>query len=147
MDFTQVRTPPRNGAISVPCKIIKTVLSSAAEAELAALFINGQEAIPERITLEELGHPQGPTPVVTDNATAAGIANEDIRQKRSKAMDMRFFWIRDRVRRGQFYVYWQKGNTNLADYFTKHHPAKHHQRMRPVYLHSPQTNRYAPLSD
>ena len=78
MDFTQVRTTPRNGAISVPCKIIKTVLSSAAEAELAALFINGQEAIPERITLEELGHPQGPTPVVTDNATAAGIANEDI---------------------------------------------------------------------
>jgi hypothetical protein len=23
----------------------------------------------------------------------------------------------------------------LADYFTKHHPAKHHQLMRPQYLH------------
>jgi len=40
--------------------------------------------------LEELGHKQPPTPIVTDNLTAKGIANDDIRQKRSKAIDMRF---------------------------------------------------------
>ena len=139
--------PPFNGAISVPCKVLKAVLASVAETELAGLFINGQEAVPERITLEELGHPQGPTPMVTDNKVGNGIANETIKQKRSKAMDMRFYWIRDRVRQGQFLIYWRPGETNRADYFTKHHPAKHHRRMRPVYLHTPTSNRFAPLAD
>ena len=56
-------------------------------------------------------------PVVTDNNTASGIATDAVKQKRSKAIDMRFYWIRDRVRQGQFQVYWRKGATNRADYF------------------------------
>ncbi|CAJ1934140.1 unnamed protein product [Cylindrotheca closterium] len=146
-DLKNITPPPRNGAISVPCKILKNVLASAAEAELAGLFINGQEAIPERVTLAELGHPQGPTPLTTDNATANGIANDSIKQKRSKAMDMRFFWIRDRVRQGHFHVYWTKGSLNLSDYVTKHHPGKHHRRVRPAYFHTPTSNRFAPLTE
>jgi hypothetical protein len=140
-----------NGAINVPCKILREVLSSAAEAELGGLFHNGKEAVPERITLEELGHKQPPTPMVTDNSTATGIANASVKQKRSKAMDMRFYWIRDRVRQGQFIVYWKRGSSNRADYFTKHHPAKHHVVKRPDYLQPPNpthsTNYYAPLRD
>jgi hypothetical protein len=31
-------------------------------------------------------------------------------------------------------VYQQKGSENLADYFTKHHPASHHQHVRSHYL-------------
>jgi hypothetical protein len=50
---------------------------------------------------------------------------------------MRFYWIRDRVRQGQFLVYWKKGTLNRADYFTKHHPASHHQAIRSSYLHEP----------
>ena len=52
-------------------------------------------------------------------------------------MDMRFYWIRDRVKQGQFKVLWQKGSTNLADYFTKHHPPSHHKTMRQIYIHDP----------
>ena len=70
-------------------------------------------------------------------------------KKQSKAMDMRFYWIRDRVRQGQFLVYWKRGKTNQADYFTKHHPAKHHIQQRPNYLQRPSptqaANYYAPL--
>jgi hypothetical protein len=54
-------------------------------------------------------------------------------------MDMRFYWIRDRVRQGHFIVYWAKGLDNYADYNSKHHPASHHRVMRPVYLHVPQS--------
>jgi hypothetical protein len=36
-------------------------------------------------------------------------------------MDMRFYWIKDRVKQGQFKTYWGPGFQNLADYFTKHH--------------------------
>jgi hypothetical protein len=50
---------------------------------------------------------------------------------------MRFYWIRDRVRQGQFHVYWSKGSRNRADYFTKHHPASHHRAIRSTYLYSP----------
>jgi hypothetical protein len=129
--------PPLNGPINVPCKIMREILSSASEVKLAGLFYYGKEAAPEHITLEELGHPQPPTSIVTDNSTATGITNNTIQQKRSKSMDMRYYWIRDRVRQGHYQVTWRPGDTNLADYFTKHHPAKHHRRMRPRYLHEP----------
>jgi hypothetical protein len=31
-------------------------------------------------------------------------------------MDMYFYWIKDRVRQGQFKIYWGPGFQNLADY-------------------------------
>jgi hypothetical protein len=119
--------PPHNGAIITPCQILRKVMSSAAEAKLAGLFHNGKEACPLRITLEELGYPQPPTIIVTGNSTASGIANNTVKQKRSKAIDMRFYWIRDCVQQGRFHIMWKKGSLNQADYFTKHHPAAHHQ--------------------
>jgi hypothetical protein len=129
--------PPHNGAINIPCQIMREVLSSAAEAELAATYYNGKEACPIRVCLEELGHPQPATPIQTDNSTATGIATDTVKQKRSKAIDMRFYWIRDRVRQGQFHVFWKRGHMNKADYFTKHHPAKYHQLVRSAYLFNP----------
>jgi hypothetical protein len=129
--------PPGNRAINILCSIMQEVVSSAAEAKLAALFHNGKEANPIRITLQELGHEQPPTPIQTDNSTATGIANDSIKQKRSKAIDMRFYWIRDHVRQGQFHIFWKKGIHNRADYFTKHHPASHHQDIRSSYLYEP----------
>ena len=127
---------------------MKNVVSSAAEAELGALFHNAQTACPLRVALEEMGHPQPATPIQTDNSTASGIINDTVKQKRSKAMDMRFYWLRDRVRQGQFHVYWKAGAGNKADYFTKHHPTSHHRTMRPTYLQvGPATSYYAAIDD
>ena len=87
-----------NGAILSIAGILKNVMSSAAEAEFGGLFINSREGENIRTTLEELVHKQTePTPIATNNSTASGIANEKIMQQRSKAMDMRFYWIRDRI--------------------------------------------------
>jgi hypothetical protein len=126
-----------NGAIQVDTTKIKEVVSAAAEAEMNSLYKGGKGAEPLRTTLEELGHPQGKTPMQTDNSTASGIVNDTVSQKRSKAMDMRYYWIRDRSEQGHFLIYWAKGTGNLSDYFTKHHPASHHRLMRPVYIHVP----------
>ena len=134
--------PPINGAILIHCQILREVLSSAAEAELAALFHNGKEAYAIRNTLTELGHTQPATPIVTDNSTASGIANDTVKQKRSKAMDMRFYWVRDRIRQGQFHIYWKKGMLNRADYFTKHHSPAHHKKLRMQYLHHGENHNY-----
>ena len=126
-----------NGSIYVLAKIIKNVMGSAAEAECGGLYMNAKQAIPERMTLIELGHPQPATPLKTDNSTADGIMNSTVKQQRSKAIDMRFYWLRDRVEQGQFRIYWAPGSENFADYFTKHHPPSLHKRVRSIYLHTP----------
>ena len=48
--------PQPNGSIFYIAQIIKAVMSSAAEAELGALFINAKEAVYTRNILEEMGH-------------------------------------------------------------------------------------------
>ena len=54
-----------NAPIEIIAKVIKPVMGSAAEAEVAALHINAQEAISIRICLEELGHNQGAIQIKT----------------------------------------------------------------------------------
>ncbi len=50
-------------------------MSSVAEAELGALFDNARLTVEYRLMLQEMGHPQPPTPSQTDNTTASGIRN------------------------------------------------------------------------
>jgi hypothetical protein len=126
--------PPQNGAIHIISTIMRNVMASTMEAELGALFHNARDGIPLRTTLIEMGHDQAATPIQTDNACAAGVANKTVKQRRSKAIDMRFYWIRDRIKQGQFIIHWRKGTDNLADYFTKHHSPAHHKHIRSNYL-------------
>ncbi len=109
-------------------------MTSATEAELAALYIMAREAVYIRIILEEMGHKQPPTPLQTDNSMAEAVINGKITPKRMKAMDMRFHWLRDRECQEHFRIYWRPGKLNYADYWTKHHPAKHHQNIRSEFL-------------
>ena len=125
---------PINAPIHIECRIMKHVLSSATEAEIGAIFLNCQQAEILRTTLEELGHPQITTPIITDNATANNIINGNAKQRCKKAMDMRYNWILDRQVQKHFRIFWQPGKENLADYFTKHHSIVHHKRMRAVYV-------------
>ena len=50
--------------------------------------------------------------------TSSFFFNNTMKQKRSKAIDMSFYWIRDRTKQGQFFVYWDSGKNNLADFYT-----------------------------
>jgi hypothetical protein len=132
---SNVPRPPNNGAILTIAQIIKAVMSSAAEAEVGALYINCREAVPARQTLEFLGHAQPPTPIQTDNTTALGVVNNNV-MKKLKAMDMKFHWLRDRISQKQFRHYWAPGSDNKGDYVTKHHPPVHHEAMRSTFLTS-----------
>jgi hypothetical protein len=116
-----------NGAIFILAKIIKAVMQSAAEAECGGLYMNAKEAVPMRLTLEELDHPQPATPIRTDNSTAGGIMNKTVKQKQSKSMDMRFYWLQDRVEQGQYRIFWAPGKINLADYQSKVQPTSVHK--------------------
>jgi hypothetical protein len=50
-------------AILIISTVLKHVMSSAAEAEIGAVFINAKEGTVLRTTFEELGHPHPPTPL------------------------------------------------------------------------------------
>ena len=118
--------PRFNGAVLTIAQIIKFVMASAAEAELAALFLTAREMVPLRQTLIEMGWPQPKNPIQTDNSTAVGVCNDTIIAKRIKMMDMRLNWLRCRESQDQFRYYWDKGSNNWADYSTKHHPPMYH---------------------
>jgi hypothetical protein len=104
------------------------------EAELGALFHNARDDIALRNTLIEMSHDRAATPIQTENSCAARVANETVKQHRLKAIDMRFYWIRDHIKQGQFMIHWRKGTEHLADYFTKHHSPDHHKHIISNYL-------------
>ena len=82
-----------NGTLVYFVSIIKHVVSSAAEAETGTLFINMKEEEVIIKTLEYMGwHQRKPIPIATNNSTAVRIANDTINKRRSKVMDMRFYW-------------------------------------------------------
>jgi hypothetical protein len=123
--------PLSNGPLLCHTTVLKHVVSSVAEAEFGALFVNAKEGTVTCTTLSEMGHIQDATELKTYNTTVDGINNNTVQQKPSKAMDMRFYWVKDRVEQDQFNVGWAPGDTSMGDYFTRHHSAAHHKRMRP----------------
>ena len=40
--------------------------------------------------------------------------------KKSKTWDMQLWWLKDRMIRQHFKIFWDVGGNNWADYFTKH---------------------------
>ena len=84
-----------------------------------------------------MGWPQREqTPIATDKFTAVGVANDKIKHRLFKAMDMRFYCCQDQFSPKRFCVYWKSGIVNLGDYYSKHHAAKHYQMVQPIYLNN-----------
>ena len=133
------RTPKRRR----PCHVdgMRQVLSSATEAEVGATFYGCQDAVPLRNTLSDLGNVHGATLIITDNACCDGILNNTVKQRRSKAMDMRFYWVKCRIAQGQFKLLWQSGRENIADYFTKLHSQVHQKQIQLLYVINSITSR------
>ena len=127
--------PPKlNAPVPVNSKIIDTVMYSVQKSETGSGFINGKDDVPLHNALHEMDHIQVPTPIQFENIVVNGIITDTVVQRISKAMDMHFYWLRDRCRQKQFHVHWKQGKHNLADYPSKHHSTKHHISVRPTYV-------------
>ena len=106
-------------------------------------FLNAKDTISIWQTRKEINHVQGPILIQFDNLVSTGLLNDTVTQRRSKPMDMWFYWLRDRAQKGQFHIHWKDGKSNLAEYYTKHFPASHHQVVRSNYfLYNVQAKRY-----
>ena len=109
-----------NGNIHTLCKIIG-VSASAAEDELGSIFLNTQETVKLQTDLQELGNTKPPTLIHTDNTTATGIIHKTIKQQRSRAMNMRYFWTISKQDDKTIDVSWHPERENIGDYASKHH--------------------------
>ena len=86
------------------------------------------------MALIDMSRTQPPTPAVTDSAKRDVFVNDNIRQRLSIAIDIIFYWVRYIVRQGKLLVYWMDGEHNLADYFSKKQPTRHHWAQWSIYL-------------
>ena len=123
-----------NGPLECLTTVIPTVVASAAETEYASLFIGGKSLLPLRYTLDDMDCIQPSTIIITDNIAAQSIANNTCKQRRSKSMDMRYHWIRDRVKLKDFKIIWRPGAESIADYLTKTQPVAMVLKMRKFFV-------------
>ena len=98
---------------------------------MAGVFTNAQLALPTRHALEAgLDYPQSPSPLKSDNSTTTCFFNNNMHQRRSKSWDVRCHWLRDKQTQQLITLHWDKSANNLANYYLKYHPTKHHLEMR-----------------
>jgi hypothetical protein len=81
-----------------------------------------------------MGHLQPRTLVHCDNAMAVAIANNLIKRQLLHSMEMKFFWVGNKIALYMYGISWHPGQENLAKYQGKHHPEFHHVDVR-VFAH------------
>jgi hypothetical protein len=87
------------------------------------------------MTLEEKRHPQlKRTMITTNNITAQGLTMGTMTPMASTSMDQCFHWLKCCNAQRQFLYLWHCGIVYHVNYASKHHPAKHHQAVRPFYI-------------
>jgi hypothetical protein len=123
-----------NGAIDAFSSVIGVVVMSAYEAEVAALYMTMQRCEWLRQVFSAFGFKQGPTPGVTDNEVAISFAMNTCTLSKSKSIDIRFHWIRDRISQGHFTLSHVPGIDNIADFFTKALSIDDHHRWLPLLV-------------
>ena len=86
-----------------------------------------------RTDLAKISNLEKPTSVAIYNTAENIIVKGKSKQKISRAIYMRFYWVCDRIRQNHFHVSWEEVKKNLADYFTKHKPIWKKRNMRPIF--------------
>jgi hypothetical protein len=116
------------GLVSWSSKKQSTVALSTMEAEYVALAHATKEAIWFRSILEELGFStNGPTILATDNLAAISFAQDHQFHARSKHIDIRHHFVRERVLDGYIKIPHCSSEDNHADMLTKALPRIKHQ--------------------
>ena len=73
-----------------------------------------------------MGHTQPPNTCGNGQNSGKQHHKSNKKKLKSRAIDSRFYWVRDIIGQNNFHIFWEEGKKNLADYVTKHHPIWHH---------------------
>jgi hypothetical protein len=95
------------------------VALSTAEAEYMALTDAARETIWLKLLLGELGHAQDTVKILEDNQATIKIANNPQDHKRTKHIQVKYHYVREQVRNGDFILEYVKSSDQLGDMFTK----------------------------
>lgn len=115
------------GAISWMSRLQQTVALSSAEAEYMAVCEAAKEAIYLRRVLKSLGYEQeGPTIIYEDNQACIAMSENPVLHKRTKHIDMRYHFTRERVQSQEIKLRYVATQYQLADLLTK---ALNHERV------------------
>jgi transposase InsO family protein len=107
-------------AISWSSKLQATVALSSVEAEYMALSTTVQEALYVRNLLADIGFPQAQsTPVLCDNQGSLALAKDPVFRPRTKHIDIRYHFIRERIEQGVIKVEYCPTESMVADALTK----------------------------
>ena len=95
-------------------KILKNVVTSAAECVIATAFESVQDATVMCTTLIEMDHKQPPTSIQIDNTAENSFIKGTLKQERTKITDMKCYWLKDRKQQDHFRFFWKPGKQKLA---------------------------------
>jgi hypothetical protein len=111
-----------NGAaVSWDCRKQEVTALSSCEAEYIAAAMAAREALWLRKLMNDLGEPLGRDPMVLwcDNQGAIALVDHPTNHGSTKHIDVRYHFLRDRMKLGQIVVEYVKTSENVADAFTK----------------------------
>ncbi|KAH8288013.1 hypothetical protein KR018_001471 [Drosophila ironensis] len=96
------------------------VAQSSTEAEYIALSTAAKEATYLRKLLQEIGwSTQKPTTIYCDNVSAQQIALNPVHHKRTKHIDVKFHFVREKVKNNEINLEFVSSEENVADVLTK----------------------------
>jgi hypothetical protein len=117
--------------VSWRSKLEPTVALSTAEAEYMAACAATQEAIHLRQLLADLGFEQkGATILWEDNQACKAMAENPVLHKRSKHINIKFHFVRERVEAEEIEVKYIATEKQLADIMTKALPKPRFKMLR-----------------
>lgn len=96
-----------------------SVAQSTAEAEYVAAATSCSQVLWISSTLRDFGLELGTVPLYYDNTSAIHIAKNPVQHSRTKHIDIRFHFLRDRVEKGDIVLYFVETDFQFADIFTK----------------------------
>jgi hypothetical protein len=96
-----------------------SVTTSSTEAEYNAVSESCKNALYFKSLLEEITQIELPMKVKIDNQGAMFIAENEVNNKRTKHIDIRFHAIRDWIKKGFFKLFYVSTEENMADLLTK----------------------------
>jgi hypothetical protein len=126
------------GVISYNSKRQPTVALSSTEAEYMAACNATQEAMHLRVLLRDLGFEQnGPTIIMEDNQGCIALSENPINHRRTKHIDVRYHYTRERVEAGAVKLVYVPTEWQLADLLTKPLEAPRLAKLRKLLMEGP----------
>jgi len=111
-----------NGPVSWNFTLQQTLASSSMEAEYMASYDVVTEVAWSVGVCKEMGVDliqNGPINVFMDNKSAIALANNPVFHKRSKHIDVKYHWLREKIAEGVIQLVYVRTDEQLTDIFTK----------------------------